>query len=123
MFVSSVEQIERAIEQLSPSEFSEIARWVLAQDQKRWDDQMDRDAASGQLDFLREEAMGRAGRVSEELALTSRVSKQFWRLLAELPVEIQRLAEKNHRLWVASPDHPSLHFRKLRHQNASTNFA
>jgi hypothetical protein len=54
--MSRVEQIEKEIEQLSPPEFSEIARWVLEQDQKRWDDQMDRDAASGNLDFFREEA-------------------------------------------------------------------
>jgi hypothetical protein len=54
--MSRVEQIEKEIEQLSPHEFSEIARWVLELDQKRWDNQMDRDAASGKLDFLREEA-------------------------------------------------------------------
>jgi len=54
--MSRVKEIEQAIEQLSPPEFSEIARWVLELDQKRWDDQMDRDAASGKLDFLREEA-------------------------------------------------------------------
>ena len=54
--MSRIEQIEKEIEQLSPHEFSEIARWVLDLDQKRWDDQMDRDAASGKLDFLRDEA-------------------------------------------------------------------
>jgi hypothetical protein len=54
--MSRVEQIEKEIEQLSPHEFSEIARWVLELDQKRWDDQMDRDAAAGKLDFLRDEA-------------------------------------------------------------------
>ena len=54
--MSRVEQIAKEIEQLSPNEFSEIARWVLEQDQKRWPDQMDRDAAAGKLDFLREEA-------------------------------------------------------------------
>jgi hypothetical protein len=48
------------------------------------------------------------------LALTSRVSQQFWRLFAELPTEIQRLAEKNYHLWRETPSHPSLHFRKLR---------
>jgi hypothetical protein len=51
-----VEEILKEIGQLSPPEFSEIARCVLEQDQKRWDDQMDRDAVSGKLDFLREEA-------------------------------------------------------------------
>jgi hypothetical protein len=54
--MSRVEEIEQAIEKLSPDEFSEIACWVLEMDQKRWDDQLDRDAASGKLDFLREEA-------------------------------------------------------------------
>jgi len=54
--MSRVKEIEKEIEQLSPLEFSEIARWVLEQDQERWDHQMDQDAASGKLDFLREEA-------------------------------------------------------------------
>jgi hypothetical protein len=54
--MSRIQEIEQAIETLSPEEFSEIARWVLEQDQKRWDDQMDRDAASGKLDFFREDA-------------------------------------------------------------------
>ena len=53
--MSRIEEIEKEIEQLTPREFTEIARWVLELDQKRWDDQMDRDAASGKLDFLREE--------------------------------------------------------------------
>jgi hypothetical protein len=51
-----VEEIEEAIQQLSAQEFSEIARWVLERDHQSWDEQMDRDAASGRLDFLREEA-------------------------------------------------------------------
>ncbi|HTB14375.1 MAG TPA: hypothetical protein VK752_22550 [Bryobacteraceae bacterium] len=54
--MSRIQEIEQAIETLSPEEFSEIARWVLELEQKRWDDQMNRDAASGKLDFLREEA-------------------------------------------------------------------
>jgi hypothetical protein len=41
--MSRVEEIEQAIEKRSPDEFSEIARWVLEMDEKRWDDQMDRD--------------------------------------------------------------------------------
>ena len=54
--MSRIQEIEQAIETLSPEEFSEIARWVLELEQKRWDDQMNRDAASGKLGFLREEA-------------------------------------------------------------------
>jgi hypothetical protein len=47
------------------------------------------------------------------LALKSRVSERFCRLLERLPGEIQRLAEKNYHLWRASPSHPSLQFRQL----------
>jgi hypothetical protein len=54
--MSRVEEIEQAIAQLDPNEFSEVARWILELDQKRWDDQLDRDAAAGKLDFLRNEA-------------------------------------------------------------------
>jgi hypothetical protein len=54
--MSRVEELERAIQELSPEEFTEIARRVNAIDQKRWDEQLDRDAAAGNLDFLIEEA-------------------------------------------------------------------
>ena len=54
--MSRVEEIEQAIAQLDPNEFSEVARWILELDQKRWDDQLDRDAAAGKLDFLLNEA-------------------------------------------------------------------
>ncbi len=47
-----VEEIERAIEELSGDEFARIAERVHALEQERWDAQMDRDASSGQLDFL-----------------------------------------------------------------------
>jgi hypothetical protein len=50
--MSRVEQLERAIEELSPEEFGEIARRVNAIEQKRWDEQLDRDGAAGKLDFL-----------------------------------------------------------------------
>ncbi len=54
--MSRVEQIEREIEQLSPAEFEQVARWVLELHHARWDAQLDRDATSGKLDFLVEEA-------------------------------------------------------------------
>jgi hypothetical protein len=46
--------------------------------------------------------------------MRSRGSSRFWRLYAQLPPEIQRLAEKNHRLWQANHWHPSLHFKKVK---------
>jgi hypothetical protein len=47
-----VEEIEQAIEALSSDEFDRIAQRVHLLEQERWDAELDRDAASGNLDFL-----------------------------------------------------------------------
>lgn len=54
--MSRVEELERAIQELPPDEFAQIAHRVHAIEQERWDGQLDRDAAVGKLDFLIEEA-------------------------------------------------------------------
>jgi hypothetical protein len=54
--VASVEDIEQAISQLSPAEYARFVEWFRERDQQVWDDQMDRDAAAGKLDFIRQEA-------------------------------------------------------------------
>jgi hypothetical protein len=54
--MSRVEEIEQAIDCLSPEEFRRVSQWILEKDQKAWDAQMARDSASGALDFLFEEA-------------------------------------------------------------------
>jgi hypothetical protein len=54
--VSRVEEIERAIQELSSDEFARIAQRVRALEQERWDAELDRDASSGKLDFLIAEA-------------------------------------------------------------------
>jgi hypothetical protein len=51
-----IEEIEQAIEKLPPEEFLLIARWIREREQQHWDDRLDRDSASGKLDFLFEEA-------------------------------------------------------------------
>lgn len=51
-----MEEIERAIKELSPDEFLQIAQRVRAIEEERWDKELDRDASGGRLDFLREEA-------------------------------------------------------------------
>jgi len=55
--MSRVEEIERAIQDLSLDEFAQIAQHVHALEQERWDAQMDGDASSGKLDFLVAEAL------------------------------------------------------------------
>lgn len=51
-----VEEIEAAIDQLPEGEFFRLAEWLHAREQQRWDEQMDRDAEAGKLDFLLDEA-------------------------------------------------------------------
>jgi hypothetical protein len=54
--MSSVTEIEQAIEQLPPDDFTVLRRWFITRDSVIWDSQMDRDAADGRLDFLFDEA-------------------------------------------------------------------
>jgi hypothetical protein len=54
--MSRVEEIERAIAELSTEEFRQVAQRVHAIEEARWDKQLDGDAAAGRLDFLRQEA-------------------------------------------------------------------
>jgi hypothetical protein len=42
-----------------------------------------------------------------------RASAKFWHRYAQLPEEIQRLADENFALLKADPRHPSLHFKKV----------
>ena len=51
-----VEEIEAAIDSLPPEEFRRIAKWFRDREQRLWDDQLDRDSASGKLDSLFQEA-------------------------------------------------------------------
>jgi len=50
--VRKVEEIEEQIQKLSPTEFAELGEWVLAQDWKAWDAQVESDAKAGKLDKL-----------------------------------------------------------------------
>jgi hypothetical protein len=51
-----VEQIEQQIRELSAREFSELRDWVLEQDWKVWDAQIENDARAGKLDQVIAEA-------------------------------------------------------------------
>ena len=44
----------------------------------------------------------------------SLATRRFWDLLHALPADIQKLAAKNYGLWLEDPNHPSLHFRRLK---------
>jgi hypothetical protein len=51
-----VEEIEDAISGLAPDEYQRFVQWFRTREQLRWDEQLDRDSASGKLDFLFTEA-------------------------------------------------------------------
>ena len=53
-----VEELEAAIASLEPEDYQRIAAWFHARERARWDEQIDRDSASGKLDSLFEEADG-----------------------------------------------------------------
>jgi hypothetical protein len=56
--MSSVAEIEQAIANLSPRDFGELARWFDAEQNRKLDQQIEADSASGALDFLLREVDG-----------------------------------------------------------------
>jgi len=54
--MSTIEEIEQAVERLAPRDFAQLASWIDARRHKQWTRQMDEDSAAGKLDFLFEEA-------------------------------------------------------------------
>ena len=65
--MSKVENIEREIQKLTPSELEAFRRWFREYDSDEWDRQMEEDVRAGKLDKLAEEALAahRAGKSKE----------------------------------------------------------
>jgi hypothetical protein len=55
--MTTVQEIEQAIEQLPSDQFSQIHDWIVEKDWQTWDAQIERDSAAGKLDFLVNEAL------------------------------------------------------------------
>jgi len=62
--MTKIEQIQSSIEQLSAEEIAELREWLEELDARLFDEKIERDAASGKLDKLADEALAahRAGR-------------------------------------------------------------
>ena len=54
--MAQVDQIKSDIEALSLEDFAQLREWLAEKDWQLWDEQLEKDAASGKLEFLREEA-------------------------------------------------------------------
>ena len=65
--MSTVEEIERAIEHLHDAEFARLREWFDERDAQRFDDKIERDAKSGKLDDLARQALAHhaAGRTRQ----------------------------------------------------------
>jgi len=64
--MSTVQDIERAAEQLAPEDFARLAAWVNRRQAEAWDQQIETDAQAGRLDKFVDEALEdlRAGRTT-----------------------------------------------------------
>lgn len=62
--MTKLEDIEKAVEQLSPEELARFRAWFEELQARLWDQQIERDAKAGKLDKLAEEALAehKAGR-------------------------------------------------------------
>jgi hypothetical protein len=65
--MSTIQQIENEVSQLSPQELKRFREWFDEFDAEAWDGQFESDARSGKLDRLAEEALDdwRAGKAKE----------------------------------------------------------
>ncbi len=65
--MSTLQEIEKAVQDLSPDELAVFRMWFMEYDQALWDKQLEGDVASGRLDSLAAEALEdlRNGRCSD----------------------------------------------------------
>ena len=65
--MSTLVEIEAAIERLPKNDFQQLREWIAERDQQHWDKQLEEDVAAGRLDRFAEEAIAdfQAGRFKD----------------------------------------------------------
>ncbi len=65
--MSTVEEVEAAVQRLSPEERATFRAWFAVFDADEWDRQLEADVAAGRLDWLAAEALAdrQAGRCTD----------------------------------------------------------
>lgn len=65
--MKTAEEIQNEIEALPHGEYMKLVHWFTEKDWKSWDHEIERDSASGKLDYLIEEALDekKAGRLRD----------------------------------------------------------
>jgi len=54
--MTTIEELEMAVDSLTPAEYSRFRRWFINRDWEKWDIEIREDAEAGRLDFLLQEA-------------------------------------------------------------------
>jgi hypothetical protein len=54
--MTTVEELEMAVDALTQDEYSRFRNWFLDRDWEKWDQEIEEDAKAGRLDFLIREA-------------------------------------------------------------------
>nr|GFD54466.1 hypothetical protein [Tanacetum cinerariifolium] len=57
LLMSTIQEIESAVTQLSPAQLADFRAWFAEYDAQKWDAQIAEDAAAGRLDALADEAL------------------------------------------------------------------
>ena len=57
MAMSTITEIEQAVQKLAPQELAKFREWFAQFDAAQWDLQIERDVAAGRLDALADEAL------------------------------------------------------------------
>jgi len=55
--MTKLEKVLTDIEALSKDEFAQLRNWFIERDWEKWDKEVQNDARSGKLDFLKKEAL------------------------------------------------------------------
>ena len=54
--MTRVEELQMAVDSLTREEYARFRRWFLERDWEKWDQEIEKDAEAGRLDFLVREA-------------------------------------------------------------------
>ena len=55
--MTTVTEIQRAIEELAESDYAELMRWIQERDWEKWDEELEEDVRAGRLDALAANAL------------------------------------------------------------------
>ena len=108
----TVDDIKKAVARLPPEQLAEFRAWFERFEAVRFDEKIERDAATGKLDRLADHAIDdskKAALANYEALREPRVLDAYGRL----PEQVCALADKNYALLKENPQHPSSQFKKV----------